>query len=97
MTVKMNLKTSCWILSVIAIVGLFGWRPAAQGGITVNFPAVVAAGPDYATDVLGDPWDMTSLNDISIDPQQRNSWPSGVSAVNDTSGATPAGVPNAVG
>jgi hypothetical protein len=86
-----------WLLACLGVVALIDTRPAAQGGITVTFPSTLAAGPDYATDVLGDPWDMTSLNDISIDPQQRAHW-TGVAAINDTgNGATPAGVANAVG
>jgi hypothetical protein len=39
-------------------------------GITVTFPASLAAGPDYATDVLGDPWDMCNPEDISPFPQE---------------------------
>jgi hypothetical protein len=70
------MKRPIWLLLValIAAVPIFGGRPTAQSGVTVTFPTLVAAGPDYATDVYGDPWDMNSLTDISPDPDQRRNW-----------------------
>jgi hypothetical protein len=47
-----------------------GSSPEAQGSISVSFPSRVASGPDYATEVLGDPWDMCNLEDISRNPDQ---------------------------
>jgi hypothetical protein len=49
------------------------WLPSlhAQPSITVTFPAKVAAAPDYATEVLGDAWDMCNPEDISRNPDQR--------------------------
>jgi len=43
----------------------------AQGTISVVFPAKLAAGPDYATEVLGDPWDMCNPEDMSLRPDER--------------------------
>jgi hypothetical protein len=43
----------------------------AQGTISVTIPARLAAGPDYATEVLGDPWDMCNPQDISPSPDER--------------------------
>jgi hypothetical protein len=54
------------------VVGVsFGTTPLAQASISVTFPDKVAAAPDYATEVLGDAWDMCNLEDISRDPGQR--------------------------
>jgi hypothetical protein len=50
---------------------------AQGGGVTITSPAanaILAAGPDYATDVLGDPWDMSNPEDIAIDPAQKPAW-----------------------
>ncbi len=66
---------SCF-LALAGIVAL-AVQPGAQGGITVTAPAAnarLAAGPDYATDVLGDPWDMANAADISPDPQELTGW-----------------------
>jgi len=53
----------------------------ASAVITITFPANndmrVPAGPDYATDVLGDPWDMSNPEDVSINPDDRNGWAPG--------------------
>ena len=54
---------------VLAFVGVTS-PSRAQGGISVTFPARLAAGPDYATEVLGNPWDMCSAQDMSPDPDQ---------------------------
>src|SRR5688572_3111216 len=43
---------------------------AQEQGITVTFPARVVAAPDYATDVLGDAWDMCNAADVSPFPQE---------------------------
>ncbi len=59
---------------IVLLAVVLGWVPSipgAQGTISVTFPARVAAAPDYATEVLGDPWDMCSPQDISLDPGQR--------------------------
>src|SRR4029079_18672073 len=41
---------------------------SGQGALTITFPNRIAAGPDYATDVLRDPWDMNNIEDVSPDP-----------------------------
>jgi hypothetical protein len=49
-------------------------RVEAQSGVSINFPSVLAAGPDFATDVIGDAWDMSNAEDIAIDPAQKTGW-----------------------
>jgi hypothetical protein len=44
-------------------------NPSAQGTISVVFPTRLAAGPDYATEVLGDPWDMCNP-DATLSPDE---------------------------
>jgi hypothetical protein len=65
---------------------------SGQGTITITFPAVIAAGPDYATDVLRDPWDMSNAADVSPEPTDVAGWSSfsvsggvagGTTAIND--------------
>ena len=41
---------------------------SGQGIVVITFPDVIAAGPDFATDVLRDPWDMSNVEDVSLDP-----------------------------
>jgi hypothetical protein len=43
----------------------------AQGAISVVFPTRLAAAPDYATEVLGDRWDMCNPEDMSLRPDER--------------------------
>ena len=87
----MTMKKTIWFALLTVAVAAFGWRATAQGGLTVTFPSVLAAGSDYATDVLGDPWDMNSLGDISIDPGQRQFW-TNLAAVNDSANGAPTAV-----
>jgi len=46
----------------------------AQGGITITSPASngqkFKAGPDFATDVMADPWDFGNREDVTLDPAQ---------------------------
>ena len=55
---------------------------AQQGGITVTITSTTAtnpllrAGPDFASDIIGDAWDMSNGEDISLDPMQRRGWTS---------------------
>ena len=64
------LKRSSALALVLAFTGVMGPPARAQGTISVKFPARLAAGPDYATEVMGDPWDMCNAQDISPDPDQ---------------------------
>ena len=70
-----------WRFALAIAIAAGGWSLAtpvveAQGGITVNIPEVLAAGPDYATDVIGDAWDMSNGGDVAVDPAQRTGWSS---------------------
>ena len=40
----------------------------------ITMAARLAAGPDYATDVLGDAWNMCNPDDISVDPDELKGW-----------------------
>jgi hypothetical protein len=76
----MNRKLSVYALRSLAVAAVAGalWMTGspvieAQGGITITNPAasaVLKAGPDYATDVLADPWDFSNREDVAIDPAQ---------------------------
>lgn len=60
-----------------------------HSAITITSPAnnvKLAAGADYATDVLGDPWDMANPEDVSISPDDRGGWASFGFPGNGTSG-----------
>jgi hypothetical protein len=62
---------------VCALWLLFEPAVTAQSQVSIVVPAantVLPAGPDFATDVLGDPWDMSNGEDISKDPEQRRGW-----------------------
>ena len=55
---------------VAVLAGMASASSQAQGAISVTFPTRLAAAPDFATEVLGDPWDMCNPQDISPDPAQ---------------------------
>ena len=68
-------------ISVVALASgtwlCFNSNLAAQSGVTIVSPAanaVLVAGPDFATDVLGDAWDMSNAEDIAKDPEQSRGW-----------------------
>ena len=71
------------VLGILTLVGGF-WMAStpgvtAQSGITISSPAansLLRAGPDFASDILGDAWDMSNTEDISLDPMQRRGWTS---------------------
>jgi hypothetical protein len=46
----------------------------AQPRITSAAPAVIAAGPDFATDVHADPWDFANVDDLSPFPDEQYGW-----------------------
>jgi hypothetical protein len=51
----------------------------AGAQVTITSPAAgqrLPAGPDYATDVLADPWDMSNVQDMSPDPNERGGFSS---------------------
>jgi len=63
--VVLGLCSSWWLRSAEPV--------AAQSGVTITSPAngaVLAAGPDYATDLLGDGWDFSNREDVALDPAQ---------------------------
>ncbi|OFW06099.1 MAG: hypothetical protein A3H96_23805 [Acidobacteria bacterium RIFCSPLOWO2_02_FULL_67_36] len=69
-------KTVAGCLTAIGMAALAA-LPAlqAQGGITIgSFPSRLTAGPDYATDVFGDPWDMSNPEDIGQEPSETSGW-----------------------
>ena len=80
-------------LAVAAALWTLNSNPvSAQGGLTISSPAagaILAAGPDYATDVLGDPWDMSNVEDVARDPAQVVGW-TNFSVANGVAGGTTA-------
>jgi hypothetical protein len=64
------LKYVCFV-AVLIVFASMGSDPQAQAGVTITFPSVVAAGPDFATEVLNNPWDMCDVLDLSQNPDQR--------------------------
>ena len=66
-------KTAIFFLATL--FGLAGMAHAQPLSISLPSNGVrLAAGSDYATDILGDPWDMSNHEDISIDPDDRSGW-----------------------
>ena len=55
-------------LAAVVIAAAWHVTASGQGALTITFAPVIAAGPDYATDVLRDPWDMSNIEDVSPDP-----------------------------
>src|SRR4051812_34538381 len=69
-------KTRAVLLAHAAVVFLLS-PVVAQAQVTITSPAanqVLPAGPDFATDVIGDPWDMSNTADIAVDPAQKKGW-----------------------
>jgi hypothetical protein len=76
----MTMKPSTVVVRTVVVLGMLGaaWfhegtPVVAQSGITITSPvvnAVLRAGPDYATDTLGDPWDFSNRTDVALDPAQ---------------------------
>ena len=72
-SIMINLKRLSAIMLGVGLVCVLSpvrSNPSAQGTITVSFPARLAAAPDYATEVLGDPWDMCNAEDLSPRPEE---------------------------
>ena len=71
-TRQSTLARQAWSALAAAVIAVT-WHVTAsgQGPLTIDFPTRIAAGPDYATDVLRDPWDMSNIDDVSPDPGER--------------------------
>lgn len=71
-------RANARILLLVALAVGVTLRPGvAQAQVTISSPSanqVLPAGPDYATDVLRDPWDMSNTADIAVDPAQKKGW-----------------------
>ena len=68
-----------FIVLALALAATVSDRPAAQSSLQITSPLAgtrFAAGPDYATDVLGDPWDMSNAEDLGLDPAETIGWAS---------------------
>jgi hypothetical protein len=57
-------------VGLVCVMSPMWSNPHAQGTITVSFPTSLAAAPDYATEVLGDPWDMCNREDVTLSPDE---------------------------
>jgi Big-like domain-containing protein len=74
MLTKRIVRRAIVVTAAAIAIASTGPRPEAQSGITITFPARLAAGPDYATDVLNDAWDMSNPEDVSPDPTETAGW-----------------------
>src|SRR6185503_6458770 len=73
------IRVSAAVLTCGALWLHSGSRVDAQSGVVITSPAsgaVLAAGPDYATDTLSDPWDFSNRDDVALDPAQLDGWAS---------------------
>src|SRR5690242_15530451 len=57
-------------VGLVSVMSPLRSNPVAQGTISVSFPTRLSAAPDYATEVLGDPWDMCNIEDVSQRPDE---------------------------
>jgi hypothetical protein len=62
------------VLFALVLASLWHASAGAQSGITITFPSRLAAGPDFATDVLKDPWDFSSIADLGVYPGETVGW-----------------------
>src|SRR5262245_19559442 len=64
-----TLRIAAAAAMVLAVVSLATFRHVAQGSISIAFGSFNAgpwpSGPDYASEVLGDPWDFNNAEDVS--------------------------------
>ncbi len=71
---NVNLRGRLAVAVAMTIAGLVVASPAGAQVVIQNFPTRLAAGPDYATEVLGDPWDMSNAADIGLSPYETGHW-----------------------
>ena len=64
--------TTCAVTA--ALLQLLSGIAAAQSPVITSYPSRVGAGPDYATDVLVNPWDFADPNDLSPFPDELSGW-----------------------
>ena len=73
-----NLKIVAAAALAVVAAWLIGPSTEAQGtSITFsrhNDGSAWVAGPDFATDVLGDPWDFSNIEDVDRDPATSQNW-----------------------
>ena len=64
------------MLAAVALIVALAVALQAQSSssLTLNIASRLPAGADYATDVLGDAWDMCNAQDISIDVDELKGW-----------------------
>ena len=58
----------------LAAVLLMATTAAAQSPVIQSIPSLVPAGPDFATDVLANPWDFADEADLSPFPDELGGW-----------------------
>lgn len=62
------------LLGIVLTILVGGAAGAAAQGLSLTVPSVVPAGPDFATEVLQDPWDMENAEDLSPHPHEWLGW-----------------------
>lgn len=76
---------------LLCVLCLSSFNSAQAQSLSITSPAAgqrLAAGADYATDVLGDPWDMSNSEDVSIYPDERLGWGGDYAIANGKAGGT---------
>ena len=66
-------------IGVAVLACLIGSAASVSAQVTITSPSSgqrLPSGPDYATDVLADPWDMNNAEDVSQDPGERGGFSS---------------------
>jgi len=83
-------RTLAVALACAALWMRSGSSVGAQSGVTITSPAagaVLAAGPDFASDFWSDPWDFNNREDVALDPAQIDGF-SNFSIANGLAGGT---------
>jgi hypothetical protein len=84
---------------MVVLLGL-GAASAAQAQPVITSPSsgqIFRAGPDFASDVLQDPWDFSNVEDVSPNPDEVGGWASPTPSAWRTYGTGPAFVNTAAG
>lgn len=66
-----------WCVSLLLTVPIIVLNTSpgdAQSPVITSHPGILPAGPDFATDALGDPWDFSNPEDLSPFPDEFPGW-----------------------
>ena len=89
-----------WLRSGLGAVLVTGVATSAFAQPSITSPAmgqVFKAGPDYATDVLQDPWDFSNHADVSPNPDEFGGWATNPANLWNANGTGPTFINTAIG